>query len=69
MSFWVSLTFHHHDIRPILPDIQDAGMGQEYDCDKPPYSVQAALFTEGWYLIQADGDPPDMSFHVRLVES
>ena len=42
-------------------------MGQEYDRDEPPYAVQAGVLTQGWYLLQVDGNRPDMGFHVRLV--
>ena len=34
-------------------DINDPGMGQEYNRDKPPYEVFPEVFTERWYLSQA----------------
>ena len=42
-------------------------MGHEYDRDKPPDSVQAAVFTEGWYLLHPHGKLAYMSVYVRLV--
>ena len=43
------------------------GMGQEDHRDKPPYAVQARVFTEGWYLVQVDRDRLQMGLYVRLV--
>ena len=42
-------------------------MGQEYDRDKPPDSVLAGVFTQGWYRFQADRKLTDMGLYVRLV--
>jgi len=48
----------HHDLLAVLPDVNQAGMGQEYDRDKPPYEVLPPLFTEWWYRLQGDGKWP-----------
>lgn len=42
-------------------------MGQEYDCDKPPYTVQAGVFTQRWYLIQAERERPQTGLYVGLI--
>ena len=67
MSFSVSFTLYHHDRVALLPDLNNAGMGQENERDKPPYAVKAGVFTEGWYLLQAERDRPQVGLDVRLV--
>lgn len=42
-------------------------MGQKDERDKPPYAVNTDVLTEGWYLLQAERDRPQMGFYVRLV--
>ncbi len=42
-------------------------MGHEYDRNKPPYAVDSAVFTQGWYLIHAGGDRPNMGLYVALI--
>ena len=51
----------------ILPDINGTGMGQEDDRDKPPYAVNSEVFTQRWYIINADRYRPNMGFYVALV--
>ncbi|MCC6508079.1 MAG: hypothetical protein IT423_03165, partial [Pirellulaceae bacterium] len=58
---------HHQDRVTLLPDINQAGMGQEDNCDKPPYAVKARVFTQGWYLIQVDWDRLQLGSDVGLV--
>ena len=47
--------FHHHDLLAVLPDIYNAGVGQEYDCDEPPDQVLSRVLTERRYLCQTYG--------------
>ncbi len=67
MSFSVNFTLDHQDAPAFLPDADQAGMGQEYDRDKPPYEVVLSVVIQGWYLLQADGDRPAMGLYVRFV--
>jgi hypothetical protein len=58
----------HHDVLAILPNINNGRVGQEYDCDKPPYQVfSGTFFTKGWYFIQRHREVPNMGLYVRLV--
>jgi len=51
----------------ILPDINNAGMGQEYDCDKPPYEVFSGVVTERWYIQKAYRRVLNMCLNVTLI--
>lgn len=42
-------------------------MGQEYDCDKPPYAVEAAVFDQRRYIVESDRYLPHLGRYVRLV--
>ena len=66
-SFSVNFTLHHHDIRTILPDLDKAGMGQEYDRHKPPNAVQPGVLIKGWYLTKANRNRLNMGTYVPLV--
>jgi len=44
--------FHHHDLLAILPDFHNAGVGQEYDCDKPPDQVLPQVSAKRWHPCQ-----------------
>jgi hypothetical protein len=57
----------HHDLLAFLPDINESGMGHEYDRDKPPYEVFPRVFTERWYLLQGDGMWLQMGLYMGLV--
>jgi hypothetical protein len=59
--------FHHHNVLAVLPDVYQSEMGQEYDRDKPPYTVFSGIFFQGWQLIQANWKVPNMSLYVVLV--
>ena len=59
--------FLHHDFRAVLPDIQDAGMGQEYDSDEPPDQVLLRFFTERWYLTKAQRMIVNVCLYVALI--
>jgi hypothetical protein len=61
--------FHHHDLLAMLPDIHDAGVGQEYDCDKTPDQVLPQVLTKRWHPCQVYRIVPQMSLYVALVKS
>jgi len=61
--------FDHHDVPAFLPNIHDAGVGQEYDCDKPPDQVLPQVLTKRRHPCQVYRIVPQMGLDVAFVES
>jgi len=59
----------HQDVLPCLPDIYNAGVGQEYDCDKPPDQVLPQVLTKRRHSCQVYRIVPQMGLDVAFVES
>ena len=59
--------FDHHYVLTLLPDINDAGVSQEYDCNEPPNEVFSEVVTERWYIHKAYRKVPNMALYVRLI--
>ena len=69
MSFSVSFIFHHHDVVAVLPDANNAHVGQKDGGDEPPYQIAASILMQGRDLSQAQGAITNMGSDVALVPS
>ena len=67
MSFSVSFTSHHPYVLAFLPGFYRAGLGHEYDRDKPSYAVKAAVLHQRGYFVEPQRKPPEVRVYVRLV--
>ena len=67
MSFCVNFTLFHHDGLTILPNIQQAGVCQEYDRDEPAYPVVLCAAAQRRYLLHVQWGRPNMGLYVPLV--